>query len=538
MKYNININDLNILNTENFYEKYLDRNIYSEIFGSVGKEHYKLLSYFSTLFNNSNILDIGTHTGCSALALAYNSTNTIYSFDIMDKVIPSIKTIDNIKFCQDNLFDKDIFKKWSEIILSCPFIFLDVDPHNGVMEYDFFNLIKEINYQGFIICDDIWYFKEMRDNFWYKIENKFKYDLTDLGHWSGTGIITFNEDIIFNKFDISNWTLVTAYFNLTKCPDASKEICEKDQNYYLSHSLSTLSLPHNLVIYCDEESIEKIKNIRPKYLENKTKYIIREFDEFRFKKQSGLLNESFKIYREQIISNRKINPYYFDNRNTASYYLFCMSRYTMLKETIETNPFKSTHFSWINFCIERMGFKNLIRLDEGLAVNRDKFSTCYIDYIPESLIKNTQEYFKWGRCSMCSGFFTGNKEYMYKVCDLIEDKFLQYLELGYGHADEQLYSPVYFENPELFEHYYGDYHQMITNYKYIYDAPEPPIYNFITRSYENKNYIKCYEACKFVFNSYCLNKCIINDGYLNRLYYYYMNCKKILKENKLIKYNE
>ena len=139
----------------------------------------------------------------------------------------------------------------------------------------------------------------------------------------------------------------------------------------------------------------------------------------------------------------------------------------MLKEIIELNPINSTHFCWINFCIERMGFKNLIRLSEGLAVNRDKFSTCYIDYIPESMINNLNEYFEWGRCSMCSGFFTGNKEYMYKVCDLIEDKFLQYLELGYGHADEQLYSPVYFENPELFEHYYGDYHQMITNYKYI-----------------------------------------------------------------------
>jgi hypothetical protein len=368
----------------------------------------------------------------------------------------------------------------------------------------------------------------MRDNFWYKINDEYKYDLTDLGHWSGTGILTLNKNISFNKYDISNWTLVTAYFNLTKCPDASREICEKDQNYYLSHSISTLSLPHNLVIYCDEDSLGKIQKIRPKYLEHKTKYIIREFDDFKFTKQSKPLDASFKDYRSKIISNRKQNQYIFDNRNTASYYLFCMSRYTILKETIETNPFNSTHFSWINFCIERMGFKNLIRLDEGLAVNRDKFSTCYIDYISPELIQNTKEYFKWGRCSMCSGFFTGNKEYMYKVCDLLEDKFLQYLEVGYGHADEQLYSPVYFENPELFEHYYGDYLQMITNYKFIYDAPEPPIYNFITRSFENKNYIKCYEACKFVFKSYCLQKCDINNDYLNKLYYYYMNCKRIL----------
>ena len=31
----------------------------------------------------------------------------------------------------------------------------------------------------FIFAIILWYFKEMRDNFWYKIEDEFKYDLTD-----------------------------------------------------------------------------------------------------------------------------------------------------------------------------------------------------------------------------------------------------------------------------------------------------------------------------------------------------------------------
>jgi hypothetical protein len=324
--------------------------------------------------------------------------------------------------------------------------------------------------------------------------------------------------------------MVTAYFNLTKCYDASPEINAKDFDYYLSHSLSTLTLPHNLVIFCDEDSIGYIKKLRPAFLDSKTKYIIKEFNSFRFEKNGILLADCFDDYRVKIIENRIKNPYHFDNRNTASYYLFCMARYAMLKEVIKTNPFNSTHFCWINFCIERMGFKNLIRLEEGLSINRDKFSTCYIDYIPEILINNTKEYFKWGRCSMCSGFFTGNAEYMYKVCDLLENKFLEYLELGYGHADEQLYSPVYFEHPELFEHYYGDYHEMITNYNYVYDSPNSPIRNFIHNSFQNRNYIKCYEACKFVFNSWSLDKCEIDQNNLYTLFYYYMFCKKILND--------
>jgi len=100
---------------------------------------------------------------------------------------------------------------------------------------------------------------------------------------------------------------------------------------------------------------------------------------------------------------------------------------------------------------------------------------------------------------------------MYAVCDLIENKFLEYLKQGYGHADEQLYSPVYFQNGELFEHYYGDYQQMITNYKYIYENTDAPIHNFIKNSYINGNYSKCYEACCFLWKSFIIDKCTISD---------------------------
>ena len=520
------------INELKFNENFKDIIECNEFFNVAGKEHYRLLSYLSTLYNNSIILDITTNFGNSALALSYNKSNTIYTFDIIDKVTNmKIKKRDNIIFSIDNIFTEEGKKKWESIILKSTFIFLDADPHNGNMEINFYNYLKDINYQGFVICDDIWYFKEMRDNFWYVIPDKFRYDLTAFGHWSGTGIFSFNENIPFlqtiNKYDNSNWTLVTAYFNLTKCIDASTEIKNRDQNYYLSHSLSTLSLPYNLIIYCDEDSLDKIKKLRPDYLADRTKYIVKEFSSFTFRED--VESRNFIDYTLKIIENRKKYPYQFDNRNTASYYLFCMSRYIMLKEAIETNPFKSTHFCWINFCIERMGYTNLIRLDEALSIKRDKFSTCYIDYVPPEIISNLAEYFRYGgRCSMCSGFFTGSKDYMYTVCSLISRKFLEFLKEGYGHADEQLYSPVYFENPNLFEHYYGDYYQMITNYRYIYEAPEPPIYNFIKNSFEHKNYSKCLEACNFVMDSYSLNKCSLNKEYLDNLIWYKDQLKKIL----------
>ena len=182
-----------------------------EFQGPIGKEHYKLLSYLSTLFNDSVILDIGTHRGSSALALSYNPTNTIHTFDICEKVTnAAIKARPNIVFHMDDLFDAATQVKWEAIVHQAPFIFLDVDPHNGHMERAFYEWLKRINYKGFVVCDDIWFFKEMRDNFWSTLLDEERYDLTDFGHWSGTGVFTFNRDITFPKADNSDWTLVTA----------------------------------------------------------------------------------------------------------------------------------------------------------------------------------------------------------------------------------------------------------------------------------------------------------------------------------------
>ena len=405
-----------------------------------------------------------------------------------------IKGRKNIQFHIDDLFDESTQANWEPIIKSAAFIVLDVDPHNGNMEIRFYEWLKRIKYTGFVVCDDIWYFKDMRDNFWNEIPYNERYDLTELGHWSGTGVFTFNSDITFPKTNTTDWTLVTAYYDLTKCSDASNEICARDKVHYLHNARATMALPYNLIVYCEEENIDILKTLRPFHLQERTQFIIKEFDSFSF-------IDTFAQYREKIAVNRINHPYYFDNRNTPSYYLFCMSRYIMLRETVATNPFNSTHFGWINMCIERMGYKNVQYLDDALSVHRDKFSTCYIDYIPENLVKNTQEYFKMGRCGMCSGFFTGNNYYMNAVCDLIKNKFLEYLEKGFGHADEQLYTPVYFENPTLFEHYYGDYQQMITNYVTIRERAEPPIYNFVRNSFKHNDLSRCRQACEFIIRS-------------------------------------
>jgi len=78
-------------------------------------------------------------------------------------------------------------KEFLQVLL----FFLDIDPHEGKDEYVFYEWLRDNNYKGVLICDDIHHFEAMRNNFWSKIPNEFKTDLTSQGHWSGTGKVQF-----------------------------------------------------------------------------------------------------------------------------------------------------------------------------------------------------------------------------------------------------------------------------------------------------------------------------------------------------------
>ena len=156
-----------------------------------GREHYKLLAYLSTRFNNRDIFDIGTHNGSSAVALSHNPTNRVYSFDI--KLRDFMPKIDNVTYTIADIWNNDVRTTWQERILGSAFIFLDIDPHEGTRELEFYTWLKRMGYKGFILCDDIHFFKEMKENFWLKIPDVEKSDVTHIGHWSGTGIIHFGD---------------------------------------------------------------------------------------------------------------------------------------------------------------------------------------------------------------------------------------------------------------------------------------------------------------------------------------------------------
>jgi len=152
-------------------------------------EHYRLLSYLVNKFDNTTVIDAGTYQGWSALAMAQNPSNKVLSYDIVPLSFDFLKSYVNVELIQ-----KDINNEDASFILNAYLIMLDVDPHDGIQEKLFIQKLIDINYTGYVLCDDIFLNDQMTA--WWKSISLPKYDLTDVGHMHGTGLICFNTVII------------------------------------------------------------------------------------------------------------------------------------------------------------------------------------------------------------------------------------------------------------------------------------------------------------------------------------------------------
>ena len=154
---------------------------------TAGQSEYRLYAWLSTKFNNTTILDVGTRTGGSALALSYNDKNKVISYDLVEQGASSGIKKDNITFkVQD--FREDDTLDYDNISI----IMIDVDPHDGTTEEEMFEYLEEKGWKGLVLLDDIGPQWPEIEDFWNRITFP-KLNVTEIGHMSGTGLVNFDE---------------------------------------------------------------------------------------------------------------------------------------------------------------------------------------------------------------------------------------------------------------------------------------------------------------------------------------------------------
>jgi len=164
--------------------------------------HYKLLAYLSTFFSpGDTLLDIGTLTGASSLALSFNETVKVYSFDLAkqtfhsgnpgdsryiyesDEQVLAKNTRENITYIVGDCLQH------GKLLLNSSLIYVDID-HSGEIEANILNFLHSNNWRGIVILDDI-YWTTMQP-LWSSIPEKMKLDISIYGNGKdGTGLINF-----------------------------------------------------------------------------------------------------------------------------------------------------------------------------------------------------------------------------------------------------------------------------------------------------------------------------------------------------------
>ena len=185
-----------------------------------GKEHYPFLNYLSNTYGDCrHFADIGTRVIASSIALGSNLKSPVWTFDIPgskerhaafrghteEQYQEKTKSIGlSIKFHNVDLLEvsdeelKDYFGTW--------FVMLDTfhEPDTTPFEREFFQRMRDIGFRGILGLDDIHLNPEMK-KWWKEVQDGAidggytTYDITEVGHFSGTGLVDFSGKVLIKK---------------------------------------------------------------------------------------------------------------------------------------------------------------------------------------------------------------------------------------------------------------------------------------------------------------------------------------------------
>lgn len=162
-------------------------------------EHYRLLAAMVETLKASTLIEIGTFTGMGTLALlqALPSDGRLVTFDLLpwnsfEQTWLAEKDFADGRVSQvlANIAEPGGIAPYRELFETADFIFVD-GPKDGVTESRMLDALATLNLKrnAIVFFDDIRVMNMV--DIWRRIARP-KFDITSLGHWSGSGLIDWN----------------------------------------------------------------------------------------------------------------------------------------------------------------------------------------------------------------------------------------------------------------------------------------------------------------------------------------------------------
>ena len=271
----------------------------------------------------------------------------------------------------------------------------------------------------------------------------------------------------------SDITWVTCLFDIrsreNKTVDNNMGV--KMSSDYLIYGEFTMALDVPLIIYIDQKYEEYCIEKRKDKMD-KTLIIPMDFEDLPYYVKMNYITE---IYNKETFRKDKFTPLYT---------VLTWSKFSLLERSIKENHFNSKNFGWVDFGLIHVYVKSILHTNTVDVSSIQVFKDLAIEY-NETFNKtyNKCHIMKMGPCKvsgdagyvfnvnyynsllvhLAGGMFSGPKNIMSIIINLFKRYAQNSIKENKYALEEKILSHIHMDIPELFDLYYGDYYEIISN---------------------------------------------------------------------------
>jgi len=311
-------------------------------------------------------------------------------------------------------------------------------------------------------------------------------------------------------------TYVTCYYDLGRFEPRP---AGRDRANYMRWADFLFRLDLDIVFCVGRDDYQLIWSRRREYnLLHRTYFIVREFHELQY---YGARDELASFRDEHPILNS------IAAKDTPSYLLLTWNKMSFLEEVTRANPFGSSHFGWIDFGLHHVAVGAPVpeNLAEHLVPDSDRIKMLELRPIFQSEVADLYEYTKLVRHKVAGGIFTGHASYLDRLFPLFWQCLGELLSRRIYAHEETVLALVYHHNRDLFLPYYGNYEQIICNYRKLL-CPNDLVFGNIAANRRNRQhanalivarkvYDDCYASLPARLRFSVLDELIVNAYYVD-----------------------
>jgi hypothetical protein len=246
-------------------------------------------------------------------------------------------------------------------------------------------------------------------------------------------------------------TIVTFYYDLS---------LREDRNFrpYIEDSKHILSINKPMIIYTDPKHVDLISKIRNK--SDMTIIIPKTLEEFEYYQYYDKAKQFFNDGKMKKLTEAWPKKY------TAIYSIMTWTKFAVLNEVIQMNPFFSDKIVWIDF-----GLYHLINLNKNVPFGNVIKLNKTLDNLPDEIqlmrvragVRSEEDHFVSIYANHACGFFSASLSNMSWLVKEFNKRVALHVEKGYASLEEHIITVIIQDYPDRFREYYGSYASILEN---------------------------------------------------------------------------